>query len=130
MADTPEDGWAKVCRDHLPIVPQVAGKGQGQIGCASAHIEEACARRHTAIGYCLLAPIVMQPKAQHGVEQVIMLGNSGKHLPYSFSHNFLPFLPASNILLARHASRYIMGIIRCTSQRPSSLRDDCFTLPV
>jgi hypothetical protein len=82
-------------------VSQVAGKGQGKIGGATAHIEEACCRRYAAAGYCLLAPVVVQPKAQYGVEQVIMRGDSGKHLPHGFSHSFFAFSASIRYLLAR-----------------------------
>jgi hypothetical protein len=87
-AATSEHGWAKVRCDHLSIVPQVGGKGQGKIGCATADIEETRSRRYAAQGYRLLTPVVVQSKAQDGVEQIIMLGDSGKHLPHSFSHSF------------------------------------------
>src|SRR5262245_62300729 len=80
MTATSEHGRAKIRRDYLSSVPQVAGKGQGQVGCATAHIEEACSRRYMAIGYCLLAPIVVQPKAKYGVEHGIILVESGRHL--------------------------------------------------
>src|SRR5437867_12314429 len=75
-AATSEHGRAKVRRYHLSSVSQVAGKGQGKIGGATAHIEEACCRRYAAAGYCLLAPVVVQPKAQYGVEQVIKIGRA------------------------------------------------------
>src|SRR5262245_54917391 len=87
MATASEHGRAKVRCDHLSIVPQMAGKGDGKIGCPTAHIEEVRSRRYVAEGHCLLAPGVVQPKAQYSVEQVIMLGDSGKHLPHSVSHS-------------------------------------------
>src|SRR5262249_37587275 len=88
MAATSEHGRAKVRRDHLSLVPQVTGKGQGQIGCTAAYIEEARARRYAAAGHRSLAPVMMQPKAQDRIKQIIMLGDGGKHLPHSFSHSF------------------------------------------
>src|SRR5215510_9606404 len=75
-ATTSKHGRAKVCRDHLSSVSQVVGKSQSKVGCTTAHIEEARSRRYAAEGDCLPAPIVVQPKAQDGVEQVIMLGDS------------------------------------------------------
>src|SRR4030095_6477710 len=81
----------KVYGNDLSIVSKVTGKGESEIGCASADIEETRARRYAADGDCLLAPVVVQAKTQHRIKDIIMLGNCGKHLPHSFSHK-LPLL--------------------------------------
>jgi hypothetical protein len=83
------------------------GKGEGEIGCATANIEEARVRRYVADGDCLPAPVMVQAKTQHSIEDIIMLGNRGKHLPHSLSHR-LPLLLMSDIFL-RDERRHIMG---------------------
>jgi hypothetical protein len=97
----------KVCGNDLPIVSEVTGKGEGEVGCATADIEETRARRYAADGDSLLAPVVVQAKTQHSIEDIIMLGNRGKHLPHSLSHR-LPLLLMSDIFLINER-RHIMG---------------------
>jgi hypothetical protein len=41
---------------------------------------------HATALYRLPTPTMVQAKAQHTVEPVIVLGNSGKHLAYCLSH--------------------------------------------
>jgi hypothetical protein len=109
------------------MVSQVASKGEGEVGRATANIEETRAGWYVTDGDCPLAPVVMQAKAQHSIEEIIMPGNRGKHLPHSVSHN-LPLLLTSNMVVGQ--SRHIMGNHRaqaqlshdlaCPSQHPSS----------
>src|SRR5262249_56928931 len=49
----------KVRGNDLSIVSEVTGKGEGEIGCAHADIEETRARRYAADGDSLLAPVVV-----------------------------------------------------------------------
>ena len=91
--------------NDLAIVSQVTGKGQGEIGCTTTDIEETRAGRYPADGDYLLAPVVMQAKTQHRVEDIIMLGNGGKHLPHSISHS-LPLLLTSDIFIRQEPPYY------------------------
>jgi hypothetical protein len=115
---------AKHCRtkvhgNDLSMVSEVMGKSEGEISCATAHIEETSARRYSADGDCLLAPVVVQAKTQHRIEDIIMLGNRGKHLPHSLSHR-LPLLLMSDIFLIDER-RHIMGNDRSRAQPPHGL---------
>src|SRR5262245_63797806 len=82
LVTTGQHRLTKIHGDDLSTVSQVTGKGEGEIGCTAADIEETGARRYTTDGDRLLAPVVVQAKAQHGVEHVIMLHTRSKHLPY------------------------------------------------
>ena len=104
----------KVRGNDLSIVSEVTGKGEGEIGCATADIEETRAGRYPTDGDCLLAPVVVQAKAQYRVKDIIMLGNRGKHLPHRVSHR-LPLLLRSDIFLM-DANRHIMGNDRSRAQ--------------
>jgi hypothetical protein len=86
LVATFEHRRTKVRRDNLPIVSQVTSKGEGEIGCATTDIEEARSGRYPAASDCPPAPVVMQTKAQHSIKYIIMLSNSGKHVPHSVSH--------------------------------------------
>ena len=86
LVATFEHRRTKVRRDNLPIVSQVTSKGEGEIGCATTDIEEARSGWYLATSDCLPTPVVMQTKAQHSIKHIIMLSNSGKHVPHSVSH--------------------------------------------
>src|SRR5215510_6950426 len=105
LVTTVEHRRAKVHGDDLSIVSQVTGKGEGEVGCATADIEETRAGRYPTDGDGLLAPVVVQAKAQYRVEDIIMLGNGGKHLPHSVSHS-LPLLLASDIFIRQEPPYY------------------------
>jgi hypothetical protein len=118
LVTTVEHRRTKVHGDDLSIVSQVTSKGEGEIGCATADIEETRVGRYPTDGDCLLAPVVVQAKAQHRVEDIIMLGNCGKHLPHSVSHS-LSLLLTSDIFIDK--SRHIMGNHRSQAQLPHDL---------
>jgi hypothetical protein len=118
LVTTAEHGRAKVHGDDLPMVSQVTGKGKGEVGGTTADIEETRAGRYATDGDRLLAPVMVQAKAQHGVEDIIMLGNRGKHLPHGVSHS-LPLLLTSDIVIDE--SHHIMGNDRSRAQLPQDV---------
>ena len=69
----------KVRGDDLSIVSQVTGKkARVRSAVPMADIEEPRAGPYATDGDCLLAPVAAQAKAQHGVEDnIIVLGNCG-----------------------------------------------------
>src|SRR5215510_4731857 len=115
LVTTGQHRLTKIHGDDLSTVSQVTGKGQCEIGGTAADIEGTRARRYPTDGDCLLAPVVVQAKAQHRVENIIMLRNRGKHLPHSVSHS-LPLLLTSDIVIDE--SRHIMGNDRSQVQLP------------
>src|SRR5438132_13772716 len=62
---------------------------------------------------------MVQAKTQHSIEDIIMLGNRGKHLPHRLSHR-LPLLLMSDIFLI-DKRRHIMGNDRSRVQLPHDL---------
>src|SRR5262249_8034624 len=125
LVTTGQHRLTKIYGDDLSIVSQVTGKGEGEISCTAADIEETRARRYPTDGDCLLAPVVVQAKAQHGIEHIIMLRNRGKHLPHCVSHS-LPLLLTSDIVIAQ--SRHIMGNHRSQAQLPYASRASILAL--
>src|ERR1043166_5055510 len=71
LVATAQHRRTKVRGHDLAIVSEVTGKGEGEIGCATADIEETRARRYAADGDGLLAPVVVQAKTQHSIEDII-----------------------------------------------------------
>jgi hypothetical protein len=116
---TVEHRCTKVRSDDLSIVSQVTSKSEGEVGCATADIEKPRARWYSADDYCLLAPVMVQAKAQHSIEDIIMLGNRGKHLPHRVAHS-LPLLLTSDILPG-DKNCHIMGNHKSRAQLPDSL---------
>jgi hypothetical protein len=58
-----EHRGAKIGRDDLPVAPQATGKGQGEVGGATAHIEQTRTGLYAAALDRLPTPAVVQAKA-------------------------------------------------------------------
>jgi hypothetical protein len=119
LGATVEHRGTKVRSNDLCIVAQVTRKSEGKVGCATTDIEETRARQYPADNHGLLAPVVVQAKAQHGIEDIIMPGNRGKHLPHRIAHSLPPVLTSD--IMRVEKSPNIMGPHRSRAQLSEGL---------